>query len=113
MNESIGTRLTALCSGLIPFYLSEAETESYPYAVYEQTVQEFRTKDGPYKYTAESYIRVYSMDPDEAMQKADALRAVLDAATNSQYVIRHQSTTKTCLDNVWHVELVYFIKQTS
>lgn len=113
MTESIGTRITELCSGLIRFYLSEAEVVDYPYAVYEQTVQEFRTKDGVYKYTADCFINVYSRDPDEAEAKAQAICAALEAGSDDQYVIRKQSKATTCDDNVWRVELNYYVKQTS
>lgn len=113
MTESIGIKLTTLCGGLLPFYLSEAEVKQYPYAAYEQTVQEFRTKDGVYKITADCYIRVYSEDADQAMDKADAIRSVLDNDADPKYVIRFQSSNTTCLDNVWTVELQYFVKQTS
>lgn len=113
MTESIGTKLTTLCAGIVPFYLSEAETEAYPYAVYEQTVEEFRTKDGVYKITADSYIRIYSKSFDEAQAKADLIRTALDGSSDGQYVIRHRTTTKDCVEDVWVIELLYFVKQTS
>ena len=113
MTESIGVKLTALCGDIVPFYLAEAETESYPYAVYEQTVQEFRTKDGVYKITADSYIRIYSKSFDEAQTKADLVRAALDSNPGGQYVIRHRTTSKDCVEDVWVIELLYFVKQTS
>lgn len=113
MTESIGIKLTDLCKDIIPFYLSEAETEAYPYAVYEQTVEEFRTKDGVYKITADSYIRVYSKSFDEAQAKADQIRAALDGSPDGQYVIRHRTTSKDCVEDVWVIELLYFVKQTS
>lgn len=113
MTESIGEKLTTLCKDLLPFYLSEAEVEQYPYATYEQTVQEFQTKDGVYKITADSFIRVYSDDADQALEKAEAIRTALDGSSDGQYVIRFQSSNTTCLENVWTVELQYFVKQTS
>ena len=113
MTESIGEKLTTLCGSLVPFYLSEAETESYPYAVYEQTTQEFRTKDGVYKITADSYIRIYSKSFDEAQAKADLIRSALDNSQDGQYIIRHRTTTKECMEDVWVIELLYFVKQTS
>ena len=112
MTESIGTKLTTLCEGIVPFYLSEAETEAYPYAVYNQTVQAFRTKDGVYKYTAESVIRVYSKDFDEANTKAEAIMAALDGNSDSAYVISFLRQAKECEEDVWHIELVYYVKQT-
>ena len=45
MTESIGTRLTALISPIVPLYLSEASTDTYPYAVYSQTLTYRRDKD--------------------------------------------------------------------
>ena len=113
MTESIGTKLTSLCKNVCPFFLAEAETESYPYAVYEQTSQEWRTKDGVYQITADSVIRVYDKVFDSAQQKADAIRAALDANADGQYIIRHRSTTKDCQEGVWSIEMNFFVKQTS
>lgn len=116
MTETIGIMLTGVCKGIVPFYLFEAETEAYPYAVYEMTTQEFRTKDGVYKITADVYIRVYSDDADVAIQKSDLIKAALDAYTGApdhvgQYVIQHQLTNRACTEGVWEIELQYFIKQ--
>ena len=116
MTESIGIMLTEVCKNILPFYLSEAETEAYPYAVYEQTTQEFRTKDGVYKITADSYIRIYSDDANQAMAKADLVKAALDSYTGypfdlGKYVIKHQATTQSCTEGVWQVELQYYVKQ--
>lgn len=113
MTESIGTKLTSLCEGIVPFYLSEAETKAYPYAVYEQTVQAFSTKDGVYKYVAESTIRVYSKDPREAQTKADAIVAALDGNADVNYQIKFLNRSKRCIEDVWYIELVYYVKQTN
>lgn len=116
MTESIGIMLADLCGSILPFYLSEAETEDYPYAVYEYTPNEFRTKDGVYKITADVYIRVYSENPDDAETKAAAIKAVLDAYTDEdenagQYVLRQQSSSETCMEGVWQIELQYYVRQ--
>lgn len=113
MTESIGTKLTTLCGGIIPFYLAEAETESYPYAVYEQTTEEWRTKDGVYQITAESSIRIYGKDFDAVQTKADLIKTALDGNTDGQYIIRHRTTNKDCVEDVWVIELNYYVKQTS
>ena len=110
MTESIGKQLTTLCSGIVPFYLSEAEEKAYPYAVYDQTVEPYRTKDGV--YVAESTIRVYSKDFDQAQLKADAIKEALDGNTNDAYVIRLLRQSKDCQEDVWNIELVYYVKQT-
>lgn len=111
MTESISTYLSTLCGGILPFYLAEGETEGYPYAVYEQTTQQWRTKDGVYQITTESSITVYSTDFDEAQTKVNQLKAVLDAGTTAQYILQHRATTKDCTSGVFSIELVYFVKQ--
>lgn len=118
MIESIGEMLTNVCKNIVPFFLSEAQTESYPYAVYEYTPQEFRTKDGIYKITTDVYIHVYSVDVHEAEAKAAAIRSALEsycdsAYNNGQYILRLQATSETCTEGVWQIELQYFVKQTS
>ncbi len=112
MIESIGTMITTTCGSILPFYLSEAETESYPYAVYEHTLREWRDKDGVYQITAEGTIRVYSKDFDEAQQKADQIKTALESVADDQYVIRPITTNKDCTEDVWVIELSYFVKQT-
>ncbi len=117
MTESIANMLTAQCKNILPFYLSEAETEDYPYAVFEYTPQEFRTKDGVYKITAEVYIRVYSNDSDEAATKAAAICGALDtfasdALNNAgKYILELRASSDTCVEGVWRYELQYFVKQ--
>lgn len=118
MTESIADMLVSVCKSILPFYLSEAETEEYPYAVFEYTPQVFQTKDGPYKITADVYIRVYSNDGDEVETKAAAIISALDAfavdATDNagKYIFALQASPETCVEGVWQYELQYFIKQT-
>lgn len=113
MVESIGTKITSLCCDIVPFYLAEAEIEGYPYAIYEQTVQPYRTKDGIYKYTADTTIRIYSTVFSEAQTAADAIKAVLDDYSDGQFTIRLRAFSKDCTEGVWVIELNYFVKQTS
>ena len=46
MIDSIGETIVRVVGPLVPVYLSEAETESYPYAVYELQSNPRLTKDG-------------------------------------------------------------------
>jgi hypothetical protein len=119
MTESIADMLVSVCKDILPFYLSEAETEDYPYAVFEYTPQVFRTKDGVYKITADVYIRVYSNDGDEVETKAAAIMSALDTFAadttdnNGKYIIALQASPESCVEGVWQYELQYFVKQTS
>ena len=112
MTESIGTMIVTRVGSTIPLYLAEAETKTYPYAVYEMTAEEYRTKDGVYKITAEPRIRVYDKDFDVADAKAVAIRTALEIASD-QYIVQFRSQNKNCTDGVWEIELVYFVKQVS
>lgn len=111
MTENIGKHLTGICDFYVPFYQSEAESDDYPYAVYRYTPQEFRTKDGVYKITSEVSISVYSQDFDEAQAKADMLRAALDADNDNRFQIVFLRQSKQRSEDVWSIELVYYVKQ--
>lgn len=112
MTESIGEMLVTRVGSIVPLYLAEAETETYPYAVYELTATQYRTKDGVYKITAEPRIRIYDTDFDTADAKATAIRAAVEISSE-QYIVEFRSVNKDCVDDVWVIELVYFVKQTS
>lgn len=117
MIESIADMLNALCRDIISFYLSEAATEDYPYAVFEYTPQEHRTKDGIYKITADVYIHVYSRDSIEAETKAAAIKSALDAFDEDEtdnagkYNLVQQASSETCTEGIWRYELHYFVRQ--
>lgn len=104
--------LVTRVGNIVPFYLSEAEEDNYPYAVYEMTVTEFRTKDGVYKIVAEPRIRVYDKVFDTADAKASAIRAAVEVPS-AQYIVQFQSQEKSCVEGVWCIELVYYVKQLS
>lgn len=111
MDDTIGNKLTALCEPILPFFLSEAETETYPYAVYDQTVTTLMTKDGVYAYAADARVRVYSNDFDEAQQRADNIISTISTDTDARYRLRVRGQSKTCQEDVWCIELDVYIKQ--
>lgn len=78
MTEKIGTRLAELIEPIVPFFLSEAETDEYPYAVYDMVVSAVRVKDRVYKYTADVSIEVYGKDPDQVKEISDGIRSVIE-----------------------------------
>ena len=112
MTESIGEMLVSRVGSIVPLYLAEAGTDNYPYAVYELTATSYRTKDGVYKITAEPRIRVYDKNFDTADAIAAQIRAAVEV-TSEQYVVECRSVNKDCVDGVWSIELVCFVKQVS
>lgn len=113
MIEGIGAHIVSLCSSIVPFYLAEAEVESYPYAVYTMSTSEYWTKDEIYKITGDVTIHIYAKDFDTADTKAGLIKAALsgDSSTSFANVLRSQS--KNCSEDVWDIELTYYFRQTN
>lgn len=114
MEDQIGTTVTSTVGGIVPFYLYEAEVDSYPYAVYYYTPEFFSTKDGIYKIATDMTISVYSQDFDEAFGLAEDIQSALIAGMNdTQFRTTLSTTTKECIEGIWNVEFVYNIIQLS
>lgn len=114
MIESIGTQLYTLLSGIVTLNLNEAETESYPYAVYDAPVTPVRSKDGVIKYTTQAVITIYAKDYDTVAAKADAIVAALETSMRTaQYSATLVSNTSSRVEGIWGIELTYTINQYS
>jgi hypothetical protein len=116
MEDLIGTTITSTVNGIagfnLPFYLYEAEEDTYPYAVYFYTPDFFSTKDGVYKIAADVTVQVYSQDFDEAWNKAQTIETALLAGMNTaQFRTRLSTTSKECVEGIWNVEFIYNIIQ--
>jgi len=116
MKENIGSTLISLCGALkepVKLYLSEAESEDYPYAVYDADYVPFYDKDGVYKIVGEISVRVYSMDYVEAQAIADAVDdVILTNFASGGYTVRQLSQLKKeCLQETWSVGYQYRITQ--
>ena len=116
MEDLIGTTITSTVNGIagfgLPFYLYEAEVDTYPYAVYFYTPDFFSTKDGVYKIAADVTVQVYSQDFDEAWNKAQTIETALLAGMNTaQFRTRLSTTSKECVEGIWNVEFIYNIIQ--
>lgn len=110
MKESIGSKIVERVSPLIKLYLSEAETEEYPYAVYEMTITPSYTKDGIGRYSADATVRLYGKDFDEL----DTLGAKIEdelMTMDQGYVSTYTGYDKTCTDGVWQIEMTFSIVQ--
>jgi len=114
MIESIGTQLYTLLSGIVTLNLNEAETESYPYAVYNAPVVPVRSKDGVIKYTTQAVITIYAKDFGTANTKADLIITALEANMRSaQYAATLTSNISSRVEGIWAIELTYTINQYS
>ncbi len=116
MTENIGKRLLDLCSAAetpIVLYLSEAESEDYPYAVYDANYVPFYDKDGVYKIVGDIEVKAYAKKAETAQEIADAIDAlVLTNFSTDGYTVRQLSQLKKeCLQETWSVGYQYRITQ--
>ena len=112
MTDNLRATLVSAIQPIVPIRLSEAETNDYPFAVYDMTSEQLRDKDGVYGYSGATRISVVS----ESFDEADAIRASIEAAVDSAFVrpdyfSRLQSVEKDCIQGVWIIELNYILKQ--
>lgn len=112
MDDCIGKAITATLAEVTPIWLYEAETDSYPYAVYFYTPEYFTTKDGVYKIQADVTVQAYSEDADEAIDLADDMHDALISGMNTTvFRTRLIATSKECVEGIWKIEYVYNITQ--
>lgn len=113
MVESIGAKLVEVVDTVTPLLLSEAEQTEYPYATYEMTTYEHRTKDGVYKISATVYIRIYGQDFDDVDLLRSGIEAAVATMQSAQYSATLQTRNKDCIEGIWNIELSYTINQYS
>lgn len=112
MKETIGIRLTELASQHVNIYLAEAQTETYPYAVYTSNVTPVYTKSGIHHYEASVSVTVYAKDLEVVNPIADAIREAVNGNMNiAPYASRLLSDVSDCADEIWSREMSFTIKQ--
>ena len=109
---TIGTQLYSLLKDVAPLYLAEAETDSYPYAVYELTPEPLYTKDGPVGYRSDVPFRIYTKDFDTANAIAAAVVTALEAGMQgAQYYAHLVRTYNECASGIWTITLELIVTE--
>lgn len=112
MTEQIGQKLVTTIGSIIPTFYSEAETETYPYCKYKQTLTMGVTKDEVYKIESACEVSIVSDSFDEADQKSSQVQtAIANGMTSGQFWSRLLTMAKECVDGIWTITLSYNIKQ--
>lgn len=114
MVENIGSRLKELCDAQdIELYLSEAQCDDYPYAVYDADYTPYYDKDGMRKIIADVAVKAYSKKSFEAEALAVAIDSIiLESFASDGYTVRATShLKKECLQEIWSVSFQYRITQ--
>ena len=109
---TIATKLTEVCASIVPFYLSEAESEDYPYAAYDAAYEKPRTKDGVYKTVGDVTIHVVSNDFDEADEISEDIQSAVETSMNSDgFTAKFIELIKSCVEGIWTLDIRYSITQ--
>ena len=112
MDDRIGRTLVAAVKAVVPISLYEAETDVYPYAVYEHSPDYFRTKDGVYKIVSNLPVRVYGKRFADTRPLADKVEAAVLAAMNDgTFRTFTASRSDTCVEGIWRSEVRFLITQ--
>lgn len=110
--DKIGKVLVAAVKGIVPISLYEAETDAYPYAVYEHSPEYFRTKDGVYKIVSSLPVTVYGKTFSDTRPLADKVEeAVLAAMNDGAFRSLTVSRSDTCVEGIWRSEVRFQITQ--
>ena len=109
--EIIGDRITEIVSAFVPVFNSEAETEIYPYAVYEQDVTHIRDKAEIRGYSSSLTLAVYSKDYDEARTIMLAVRQSVDGGMGTGMRAIRTGSREECIIGVWSIQDTYTIRQ--
>ena len=112
MIDSLRSKLVDTLAGIIDLHLSEAEENSYPYAVYDLTSSPLMDKDGVYAYSGDTTIRIVG----DVFKEIDDIRSQVESAILSQmhgevFSSRLNDVTKECTGGIWTIELTYTLKQ--
>jgi len=112
MTEGIAARLVALCDGKAVLYLSEAESDTFPYAVYEADYTPSYNKDGVYRISADVTIHCYGKTFSEADTLATTVKGLIDTGmAGDGYSYKEEGKAKNCSEGIWAVDLRYTMIQ--
>ena len=113
MTESIGKTLKTNLESIVSLNLSEAETNSYPYATYDRTCEYVQSKDGEtLRFRVDVTIHIYAKDLSTANGLADQVKAKISQEMHgSVYGASLRTENKDCTTGVWDYEMVYTIVQ--
>lgn len=112
--EQISEKFYEIVSGIVPLSLSEAEVDTFPYAVYEHfpTYVTDKTSRMPYKAVSELECVVYGKDFDELAILAErVISDVISGMNSNGFSASLSRTYKDCEQGIWAVQLDFRITQ--
>ena len=112
MIDSIRAKLVSVLSDAVDVYQSEAETDAYPYVVYDVTSSPVLDKDGVRGFVGDTKVRIVGVEFDVIDNlRAQVESAILSGMHDDTFFSKLNTTDKECVDGVWTIELSYTLKQ--
>lgn len=108
--ERIGKAFESAVGSIAPCFLSEAETDEYPFIVYNQTVVPMLDKDGIGLLESSLQATIVSDDPDDAEDIAEQVAAAVRTGMTG-YAVYPETLNRDCTDGIWEIELTWTIRQ--
>lgn len=109
--ETIGRAFEYAVSDIdAPTYLAEAESDEYPYIVYNQNIITVRTKDGVQAYSSNLTATIYAADPNTAEDLAEDVAYAVSHYMTS-YSVFPETLNRNCTNGIWEFELTWIIRQ--
>ncbi len=108
---NIAERITTALTDIVDLYYSVAETDVAPYAVYSLEYSESRTKEGPYKYTADVVIAVVGNNYAQADRLSKQVMSAIDGIRNTDLSVRLESHSEDSEKDAWVIQNRYIIIQ--
>ena len=96
----------------VPVFLAEAETDTYPYVVYDLSAAPVMTKDGQAGISAELTVTVISDGFDTASDVAGKAETLLKTAYAAAGMGAYpQRMNPSCIGGVWEISSVWNIRK--
>ena len=113
MTDALLDKLNAVLSGVTTrVNLSEAETEEYPYVVFDITSSPLRDKAGVWGFSGDTKIRIVGDDIFNVEPLLDDIEdAISSEMSDGVFSSKLIDTSKECVDGIWTIELNYTLKQ--
>ena len=109
--DTIGKAFETAVAGIAPAYLSEAETDEYPFIVYDSMISTRLGKDGILAYDSSLRAVIVADDPNVAENIADAVALAVKTDMREAYGVYPETLDRTCNSGIWQIDLTWTIRQ--
>lgn len=111
MTNTIGQKLKEIIHPITTLYLSEAQTDTLPYCVYDPEYREARTKTGIYKVIGNITFYVAAQTFSQAESLMTDIKEAINELVGPEYISRFIVEDKRSYEGAWILKAEYEINQ--